>query len=271
MIITVTVASDKESHSPRTAASASVGGTDVDAETKYTIDEISALTRIPSRTIRYYQSEGALPKPTIQGRVAYYGKAHAERLAQIAALQDRGLQIKAIRDVLQQAEKGDFSLQDWFGSHDRIVASWAPGNPRVMTDAELHAELTGRRSGLLGELLRMNAVERRGDAYLIPIPALFSLALRLDAAGLPLDVIEGAFKLLRKRLGKLAEELTAYFVKNADALGEGGNEAFDELRPASMEAVRVVFAHEMERSIRKANESGAVTAFTRKKRTSKPR
>jgi DNA-binding transcriptional MerR regulator len=94
----------------------SIGDTLPDADmgdpTEYTIDELATATRVPSRTIRFYQSEGALPKPTIKGRVAYYGPAHVERLAQITALQDRGLQIKAIRDVLTRAERGEFSLQE---------------------------------------------------------------------------------------------------------------------------------------------------------------
>ena len=39
----------------------------------HTIDEISALAQIPSRTIRFYQSRGALMPPVIRGRVAFYG------------------------------------------------------------------------------------------------------------------------------------------------------------------------------------------------------
>src|SRR5688500_15679931 len=86
----------------------------IDASGKeLTIDELATLTRVPSRTIRFYQSEGALQKPIIKGRVAYYGPAHVERLAQITSLQDRGLQIKAIRDVLNRTESGEFSLQEW--------------------------------------------------------------------------------------------------------------------------------------------------------------
>ena len=42
----------------------------------YTIDELAAATAIPSRTIRFYQSSGVLPKPEKRGRVAFYGPAH---------------------------------------------------------------------------------------------------------------------------------------------------------------------------------------------------
>jgi len=239
---------------------------------EYTIDELATVTRVPSRTIRFYQSEGALPKPTIKGRVAYYGALHVERLAQITALQDRGLQIKAIRDALTRAEKGEFSLQEWLGSHDQLSAPWAGDRPKVVTEAELGADLAGRRPGLLGELVRMGAVERRGDAYLVDSPALYALALRLDAVGMPLHTVDGAFRILQKQLGRLADDLAAYFIKNADALGDDVERAYEELRPVSLEAVRVVFAREMERTLRKATESGATAVFTRgKKKTKRPR
>jgi DNA-binding transcriptional MerR regulator len=238
---------------------------------EYTIDELATVTRIPSRTIRFYQSVGAMPKPIIKGRVAYYGAPHVERLAQIATLQDRGLQIKAIRDVLVRAEKGEFSVQEWLGSHDRLSTPWAGDRPKVMTEAELKTELEGRRPGLVGDLIRIGTVARRGDSYLVESPALLGLVLRLERVGIPLDTVEGTFRLLNKHLGRLADDLTSYFIKNADALGENVSEAYDELRPVSLDAVRVIFGREMERTARKANESGAAAVFTRRRRDKKKR
>jgi DNA-binding transcriptional MerR regulator len=239
--------------------------TDGEARVEYTVDELAALTRVPSRTIRFYQSEGALPKPVIKGRVAFYGPAHVERLQQITVLQDRGLQIKAIREVLERAQKGEFSLQEWLGSHDQLSTPWASDRAKVMTESELQGELEGRRPGLVGELIRIGAVERKGDAYLVESPALFSLALRLDAVGMPLETVKGTFALLNKHLGRLSDDLVSFFVKNADALGDDADKAYAELRPVSLEAVRVVFAREMERTLRKATESGATAVFTRRK------
>lgn len=236
------------------------------AERELTIDELAEQTRVPSRTIRFYQSEGALPKPTIRGRVAYYGQAHVERLAQITELQDRGLRIRAIRDVLARTAKGEFSLNEWIGSHDQLSSPWASDRPKVMTEAELAAELEGRRPGLLGELVRVGAIERRGDAYLVESPARLGLLLRLDAVGMPLHTAEGAFAIMQKQLGRLAEDLTSYFVKNADALGDDVDATYAELRPVSLDAVRLVFAREMERSQRRATESGAAAVLTKQKR-----
>lgn len=240
-------------------------------DTQYTIDELAALARIPSRTIRYYQSEGALPKPVIKGRVAYYDQRHVERLGQISVLQDRGLQIKAIKDVVVRADKGEFSLAEWLGSHDQLSTPWAVDRPKVLTEEEIAGELAGRRPGLLGELVQMRVVERRADAWLVPSPTLWSLALRLDSAGVPLEAAAGAARIVRKQVGKLAEDLVAYFLKNADALGDDLPAAYAELRPVSLEAVRALFAHEMERTLRKATESGAAAKLTRGRAKKKSR
>ncbi len=72
-----------------------------------TIDDLAGASKVPSRTIRFYQSKGLLPKPVIRGRVAFYDKAHLERLELIASLQDRGLRIEAIRDLVTRMDRGE--------------------------------------------------------------------------------------------------------------------------------------------------------------------
>jgi MerR HTH family regulatory protein len=61
------------------------------AANEYSIDDLAAKSRVPSRTIRFYQSKQLLPKPTLRGRVAVYSDAHLERLKLVEELQDRGL------------------------------------------------------------------------------------------------------------------------------------------------------------------------------------
>src|SRR5277367_4942342 len=81
----------------------------------HTIDELSRLTGVPVRTVRFYQSRGALMSPTLRARVAYYGEKHVERLKLIAQLQDRGLRIDAIRDLLTSFDRGELDLAEWLG------------------------------------------------------------------------------------------------------------------------------------------------------------
>lgn len=252
----------KAPHAPESTPAAGV-------EAEYTIDELATVTRVPSRTIRFYQSAGALPKPTIRGRVAIYGKAHVERLEQIAMLQDRGLQIKAIRSVIEQAEKGEFSIQEWLGLHDKLSSPWAGDRPKILGEAELQALLKEHRPGLAAELVRTQAVERRADTWLVNSPALLDLALRLERVGVTVDQSREAAGLLHKHLSKLAQDLTTFFIERTDMGGEALDRAYEEFRPVSIEAVRIMFAREMERAVRKANESGAASALSKRRRSKK--
>jgi DNA-binding transcriptional MerR regulator len=222
----------------------------------YTIDDLAAVARVPSRTIRFYQSAGALPKPEIRGRVAYYGKDHLDRLEQIAQLQDRGLQIKAIADLFARVEKGELQLDEWLGLEAQLGAPWSDDKPRVLDEAELHALAGSKRRGLVGELLRARLVEKQGDAFLVRSPALLRVATKLEAAGIELSIAVEAGNILRKHLERAARDLTEHFVKQ---IGEGATDvttAFEALRPLGLEAVRVVFGQVMERELRKLVDSG---------------
>jgi DNA-binding transcriptional MerR regulator len=248
--------------------------TDEPTPTEYTIDELATAARVPSRTIRFYQSKGALPGPKIRGRVAYYGPEHIDRLKLIGSLQDRGLSIRAIRDLLLQADKGELALNEWLGLEQQLQEPWANDRPRVVSEAEL-AELIGTRPGAIAELSRLGQIERRGDSYLIKSPALLQVALRLEAAGIDFETAAGAAAIVRKYLRRATADLTSYFYKR---IGEGFGrnvtagdlgDAYKALRPLGQEAVRVVFAQEMERALRKLVDSGATSdlpARAKKKR-----
>src|SRR5450755_873683 len=140
--------------------------------TEYTIDELAAAAKVPSRTIRFYQSRGALPAPEIRGRVAFYGPAHLDRLKLIAQLQDRGLRIDAIRDLVVSIDRGELDLAEWLGVEQQMQAPWANDQPRTVNEAELYDIAGTRRPGLLADLVRARLVERHGDVYLLRSPAL---------------------------------------------------------------------------------------------------
>src|SRR5690349_16862176 len=122
-------------------------------EQGYTIDELAAKSGVPSRTIRFYQSKGVLPAPTIKGRVAQYGDAHAERLGLIAQLQDRGLRIDAIRDVMSRVDKGELDVGEWLGLSAQLRAPWADDAARTVTEAELYELAGAKRPGLVADLV----------------------------------------------------------------------------------------------------------------------
>lgn len=251
---------------------------------RFTIDELSSASGVPSRTIRFYQSKGALHPPERVGRVAYYEPTHVDRLRLIATLQDRGLRLDAIRDLLHQLDEGGDSLHEWLGLGDRLQAPWTDERPIVLSQAELHArareagiDLDGdTRPGLIAELERKEVIERRSDAhppsFVVPSPGLLDIALQLEAAGIDLDTAVGAQRILRSRLGKAADELVEFF---ADRAGRGFGrhrepadilESLDVLRPSGSEAVALIFAQEMERALRRFVERGGVVPTKRGER-----
>lgn len=227
-------------------------------EAGQTIDELAASSKVPSRTIRFYQSKGLLPKPEIRGRVAYYAEPHLKRLELIASLQDRGLRIEAIRDLVGRIDKGELDVSQWLGLEAELQSPWGSDQPRTATEDEVYELFGRRRAGLLGDLVRRGLVEKTRDVYLVKSPALLRVVGRLEEAGVDLDLGVELGDVLRKHLGRAAKELTELFVKDADRgrLETDLASAMRELRPATMEAVRIVFAQQMERSLRALVESG---------------
>lgn len=237
----------------------------------YTIDELAAKTAIPSRTIRFYQSSGVLPAPDKRGRVAFYGAAHIERLELIGKMQDRGLRMRAIKEIVDRIDSGELALQEWLGLEEQLSSAWIDDAPRVLTRGELDDLLGTRRPGFIAELVRAGTLESRGeDTYLVPSPGLLQVATRLDDAGVSVEVATGASAILQRHLAKAARELASYFAEHAgDGFGHGDSvnaitEAFRELRTIGPESVRLIFAREMEQVLRRMVESGEATRIEKK-------
>jgi len=248
-------------------------------EALYTIDELAAQSGVPSRTIRYYQSKGTLPSPERRGRVAYYRAEHIERLRVIAELQDRGLRLDAIGDVLQRVEEGGDSLQDWLGMGDQLQAPWSDDRPIVISETDLLDRVGSRRPGALAELTRLGLIERQGNSrpamYIVPSPGLLDINVQLDRANVDSMVAGEAGEIMRRRMARLADELVAFFAERAgDGFGGAGEpdgivRSFAALRPEGMRAIQLFFAQEMERALREFVErGGAIGPKPRDRRSS---
>jgi DNA-binding transcriptional MerR regulator len=236
----------------------------------YTIDELAAATGVPSRTVRHYQWVGALPPPARKGRVALYREEHVQRLRLIAQLQDRGLHLRAIRDALRQAAHRRLSLEEWLGIGEHLRQPWSDETPLVLTEAELRQRLGNRPAGFVATLLRVGLLRRQGDqlapAYLVRSPGLLDIGLRLHDAGMDIETGAEAAALLRDSMRRAAVKLVRQFAtrsgrgfaRSRSAVDVG--EALTALRPLGAEAVRLVFAQEIERALRAAMDKGAIPA-----------
>lgn len=229
----------------------------------FTIDEVVEQTGVPKRRIRFYQTNGVLPPPDRRGRVAYYGSHHIERLRLVGELQDRGLRLAAIRDLVTDDEPSDPVVREWLGFED-TAGGWVDDDPQVMADGELAARLEGHPPGTKAALQDVGLIAAQGEGlrkpWLVPSPTLLEVALDLLAAGIDLETSAEAGQLMAKRLGRLADELVKHFFSNLDDGAIGPGEAADilqALRPASDRALRVIYGREIERAIRENVERAA--------------
>src|SRR4051812_40443783 len=108
-------------------------------EPHLSVEDLSARTGAPVRTIREYQTWQILHPPTRVGRRAYYDDSHVRRLEGIARLQERGYSIAAIRDLFDAWEQGA-GLHDVLGVDDAIGLP-ADEAPLVLTARQLRDAL----------------------------------------------------------------------------------------------------------------------------------
>ena len=235
-----------------------------------------SAARVPSRTIRFYQSRGALMPPEIRGRVAYYGPAHVERLKLIAQLQDRGLRIDAIRDLLASIDRGELDLAEWLGVEQQVQAPWANDQPRTRDrGGALRARGHPPARAPRRPAAQARLVERHSDVYLVRSPALLAIAMKLEAAGIDLETaalrVEPRAKAPRPRCPRTSWSSSCKRAADGAIAPRDLGNVFESLRPLGTEAVRVIFGRAMERELRKLYESGRMAKLPAKVRRSKKR
>ena len=226
----------------------------------FTIDELASKTGVPSRTIRFYQAKGVLPAPRRDGRVAYYDHTHVERLAVVGKLQDKGLHLRAIRDVVTRRDLDGTAIQKWLGVGERLGAL-TNDTPQLLTEEELKQFLGDPPPGIIGRLVRHGGVEIEGEGasrrYLVKSPALLSLGAKLVRSGVQIDTALQLHDILQRRIGRMADEVVEFAAKNVGK-GFGRSNTPDDVMSVletlfegdvGAEAVKLIFRKEVERAI----------------------
>ncbi|HSL10697.1 MAG TPA: MerR family transcriptional regulator [Actinomycetota bacterium] len=226
---------------------------------RYRVEQLAASCDVSVDTVRYYQSRGLLPPPVREGRVAWYGDEHAERIRRIRALQRKGLTLAAIGRVV----RGELTGAD--ADLAAAVAEELGERDPELLDLDGFAE----RSGVPASLIQ--AVEREGIRigrevdgtvrYTVGDIELVRTALRLLEFGLPLgDLLglardaDGAMRALADRAVDLFDDHVRKPIR--DTAGDDRRaaeqmvEAFRELLPA----VTTLVSHHFRRVLLEAAE-----------------
>jgi len=129
----------------------------MDGETRYTIDDLTALTGFSRRTIRFYVEKGLVEPPAGRGRGGFYGEHHLAALRRIAAAKAEGRSLS----FLTRETSLDQGLACGDGMvHERAVPypglARADGPVRMLRwelAPGLYLEATGEAAALHGGLL----------------------------------------------------------------------------------------------------------------------
>jgi DNA-binding transcriptional MerR regulator len=71
---------------------------------RFRAEDLARQVGISLPLLRSYQSKGLLPPPRHEGRVAWYGPHHRERLRHIIALKERGYSLRMIAEAVDGGE-----------------------------------------------------------------------------------------------------------------------------------------------------------------------
>jgi DNA-binding transcriptional MerR regulator len=156
----------------------------------HTIDELAHLSALPSRTIRFYNTQGLLPAPVMQGRVAYYDDEHLVVLNIIKQLKEQqNLPLETIRHMLEiRASQGEVMMN--LALKQRLLRPLSAGNQDVRLSKEGLMKQTGAKAEYIDELTRQGLLfpvqVDHEEMYSGDDVLLIELYERLEYLGLPL-------------------------------------------------------------------------------------
>ena len=237
--------------------------TTLSAMAEYSLGDLANAANVPTRTIRYYQAVGLLPRPRRRGKQAAYTEEHLQRLKAIARLQEQGLRLEIIRNMLDGQLEASRTVVELLGP-GMTGSAWLETSARTFTEGELAELLGDDYPELVSDLVKAGYLEIRADkgrprAWYAPNVPQLRGALELAKFGTDVALSGRAADLLRKRLRRLAEEFVEMWISEAGNLyaGEATREEFElnlELfRTVAWQSAAYVMAQEMELAIAKTD------------------
>jgi DNA-binding transcriptional MerR regulator len=231
---------------------------------KMTIGELARRTGMTIRNIRAHQTRGLLPPPEVHGRTGYYNQDHVARIELTHEMQTEGLNLEAIRRVLESSEGSSREMVDFARA---VRAPFEDETPEIFDEKELAAAWGVDRFD--PKLLRRS--EKLGILRELPEGKIEVISPRLQRAGTalvelgvsPQAAIETAAQLRRHSEG-VAKVFVELFVKEIwEPFDKAGRpeedwpkvrEALDRMRPLASDALLAMFQITMGESTEKAGE-----------------
>ena len=231
---------------------------------KMTIGELARRTGMTIRNIRAHQTRGLLPPPEVHGRTGYYGEAHVARIELTREMQAEGLNLEAIRRVLESTGGSSQEIVDFARA---VRAPFEDETPEIFDAAELatiwHEEKVDPK--LVAHSEKLGVLRELPDGkFEVISPRLHRAGAALIELGVsPRASLATADKLRRHAEGA-ARAYVDLFVKEIwEPFDKAGRpeedwpkvrEALDRMRPLASDALLAMFQITMGEATEKAAE-----------------
>lgn len=235
------------------------------AKGEMTIRELAERTGMTVRNIRAHQTRGLLPPPVVRGRTGYYNDEHVARIELTRELQADGLNLEAIRRVLDIGDGAATEIVDFTRA---LRVPFEEETPEIL-DAEEVASPWG--AGGVADPSLLTRAEKLGILRALPderieviSPRLYRAAAALAELGVGPEGALATAEKLRRHADGVARTFVDLFVKEVwepfDRAGrpEGDwpkvREALDRMRPLASDALLSVFQIAMGEAVERASE-----------------
>jgi DNA-binding transcriptional MerR regulator len=229
-----------------------------------TIGELARRTGMTIRNIRAHQTRGLLPPPEVHGRTGYYNEDHIARIELTREMQAEGLNLEAIRRVMESSEGSSREMVDFARA---VRAPFEDETPEIF-DADELASAWGVETfdpRLLARVEKIGVVRQLPDGkFEVISPRLQRAGTALIELGVsPRAAIETAEE-MKDRSEAIARTFVELFVREIwqpfDKAGRPEadwpkvREALDRMRPLASDALLAMFQIAMGESTEKAGE-----------------
>lgn len=228
-----------------------------------TIRELAERTGMTVRNIRAHQTRGLLPPPVVRGRTGYYSEEHVARVELTREMQADGLNLEAIRRVL---DSGDGSAAAIFDFTRALRAPFEDESPEIFDADELAAIWGGEVDPKLNRRIeKLGILRALPDGRVEAIsPRIVRAAAELAELGVSTEGAVAAAEKLRRHADGAARAFVALFVNEIwEPFDEAGrperdwprmSEALERMRPLAAGAVLATFQIAMGDAIEKESE-----------------
>jgi DNA-binding transcriptional MerR regulator len=231
---------------------------------KMTIGELARRTGMTIRNIRAHQTRGLLPPPEVQGRTGYYNEEHVARIELTREMQAEGLNLEAIRRVLESTGGSSKEMVDFARA---VRAPFEDETPEIFSAKDFAAEwrVDAVDEKLLKRAEKLGALRVLPDGQVEVIsPRLHRAAARMIEFGISPEAAVAVAAKLHEHADAVSRTYVDLFTEQIwepfDKAGRPDEdwhkvlEALEALRPLASDALLAMFQITMGEETEKAAE-----------------